>query len=34
MVNRGTTRVFQDLQNITNPNQFDEKTTTDTPDPT
>ena len=33
MVNRGTTRVFQDLQNITNPNQFDEKATTDTPDP-
>ena len=33
MVNRGTTRVFQDLQNITNPNQFDEKATPDIPNP-
>ena len=33
MVNRGTTRVFQDLQDITNPNQFDEKATPDIPNP-
>lgn len=34
MVNRGTSRVFQDLRNLTDPNQFDEKdTTADTADP-
>jgi cobalamin biosynthesis protein CbiD len=34
MVNRGTARVFQDLKNITDPAQFDEKSTsTDAADP-
>jgi hypothetical protein len=31
MVNRGTKRVGEDLGNITNPHQFDEEPTTDTP---
>jgi len=31
MVNRGTKRVGEDLGNITDPHQFDEEPTTDTP---
>jgi chromosome segregation ATPase len=32
MVNRGTARVFQELEDLTDPNQFDEKATTNTSD--
>ena len=31
MVNRGTARVFQELQDLTDPNQFDEEDTSDIP---
>tara|TARA_R100001143_G_scaffold2760_1_gene5812 strand:+ start:995 stop:1435 length:441 start_codon:yes stop_codon:yes gene_type:complete len=31
MINRGTARVGDDLERISDPHQFDEKTTTDTP---
>ena len=31
MINRGTKRVGEDLERISDPHQFDEKTTTDTP---
>ena len=33
MVNRGTARVFQELEDLTDPDQFDEDNDTDT-DPT
>ena len=33
VVNRGTAKVFSDLEKLTNPNQFDEDVISDTPNP-
>ena len=33
LVNRGTAKVFSDLEKLTNPNQFDQDTSTDTVNP-
>ena len=33
LVNRGTAKVFSDLEKLTNPNQFDEKVISDTDNP-
>jgi predicted RNase H-like nuclease (RuvC/YqgF family) len=33
VVNRGTAKVFADLEKLTNPNQFDEDVISDTPNP-